>query len=94
MECKEIRFSSHAIQKIFERELKKNMVIATIHKGEVIAEYPDDQPYPSFLMLAFFDGIPLHVVAAFNKKEKICYVITVYVPDKNLWQNDFKTRRK
>lgn len=94
MECKEVKFSGHAIQRMFERKLDKQAVIEVIRSGEIIAEYPNDVPYPSYLILGFVDGKPLHVVVGFNKHNKFCYIITTYVPDRKQWQDDFKTRRK
>jgi len=37
---------------------------------------------------------PVHVVAAFDEKEKICIIVTAYEPEKDLWTNNFKTRKK
>ena len=38
------------------------------------------------------DDRNLHVVAAID--EKVCHVITAYEPDTDLWEADFKTRKK
>jgi len=65
----------------------------TAASGEVIAEYPDDSPYPSVLILASVAGRPLHVVAARDDGAKHCYVITAYVPDPAQWGSDFRTRK-
>lgn len=32
--------------------------------GEMIADYPNDTPYPSCLVLGFVQGRPLHLVTA------------------------------
>ena len=61
--------------------------------GETIAEYPDDSPYPSRLMLGHVDGKPIHVVVAADTATAICIVITVYEPQPDWWENDFRTRR-
>ncbi|CAD7777022.1 hypothetical protein BLFGPEAP_01593 [Candidatus Methanoperedenaceae archaeon GB50] len=37
---------------------------------------------------------PLHIIVAFDEGAKLCVVVTVYIPDPELWENDFKTRRK
>jgi len=78
---------------MFEREITEDRVFKTLEEGEVIAEYPEDQPYPSQLLLSFERNIPLHVVAATDEKTKYYYIITVYVPDPKLWDSDFKKRR-
>jgi hypothetical protein len=61
--------------------------------GEVIADYPEDTPYPSVLILAIVARRPLHVVTARDGSTGHCYVITVYVPDPALWVSDFRTRK-
>lgn len=65
-----------------------------IDHGEVIAEYPDDQPYPSFLLLDYVSGTPIHVVVARDPAKGRCFVVTAYNPDPVLWSDDFRTRRK
>ena len=94
MECKQIKFSSHAIRRMFEREINKNYVVATIREGEVVEEYPDDKPYPTYLLLSMKGQIPLHVVVGFDREDRTCYVITVYRPNPDIWMPDFRKRRK
>lgn len=60
----------------------------------MIADYPDDKPYPSRLLLGFVGGEPVHVVAAEDRSRKRCYAVTVYVPDPAQWEPDFRTRKK
>jgi hypothetical protein len=93
MDCDAISFSGHAIQRMFERAISPVDVRTALVTGEVIAEYPDDAPYPSVLISAFVAGRPLHVVAARDDSTKHCYVITVYVPDAAQWGSDFRTRK-
>ncbi len=93
MNCREIIFSGHAIRRMFERRISADVVRAVIADAEVVAEYSDDHPLPSRLMLGRVDGDPLHVVLAFHEGTSVCHVITVYRPDPDLWEADFKTRR-
>lgn len=73
MDCAEISFSGHALQRMFERALDKDVILDVINRGEVIAEYPNDSPYPSYLLLGFVSGEPVHVVLARNgKTEMLC----------------------
>ncbi len=94
MGCKQYKFSGHAIRRIFERELNKEWVLFVVQSGEIIEDYPDDVPFPSYLILGFIENTPLHVVLALDEESKICYIITVYIPNQNIWQNDYKTRRR
>lgn len=63
-----------------------------LEQGEVIRDYPDDQPYPSRLFLGWCGKRPLHVVAAQSTPGE-WIVITVYEPDPATWNPDFKTRK-
>jgi len=86
-------YREHAIQRMFERDILESDIEDTINNGEIIEEYCDDKPYPSFLSLRFCDK-PLHVVFAKNQKENTIIVITTYYPNKEKWSNDYKTRIK
>lgn len=89
----EVKFSGHAVQRMFERLISKDEVLAVIAAGEVIADYPDDTPFPSSLLLGFVKGRPLHVVMALDEANRTCHIITVYPPDPAIWNDDLKTRR-
>jgi hypothetical protein len=93
MDYNQIIFSGHAIRQMFHREIAKEEVIKVVKNGEVIIDYPDDQPYPSRLMLGFIDKKPIHVVFAFDQDTKTGIVVTAYIPDSQLWTDDFKSRR-
>lgn len=94
MKYKELVFSGHAIQRMFARSIYPEDVRQVIEKGEVIADYPDDLPFPSCLMLDWIRGRPLHVVIARDQTRQRGYVIAAYIPDPAQWEADFKTRRK
>ena len=93
MNCDRIVFSGHALQRMFERGLSGSDVRSVIHGGEEIASYPDDTPYPSCVMLGFMEDQAVHVVVAQEENTQTCYVITVYRPNSDLWESDFKRRR-
>ena len=63
-----------------------------ISNGEILREYPDDRPYPSYLVLGWIDQRPLHVVYAVNSEAQERIVITTYQPDPALWDAEFKKR--
>lgn len=94
MDCKKIVFSGHAVRRMFERRIIREDVILVVRQGEIIDEYPEDRPFPSHLTLGFINGQPLHVVIALDRETMTCYVITVYFPDKLVWYEDFRKRRK
>ena len=74
------------------RSITADDVIAAVKTGEVIREYPDDIPYPSFLMLKFINNRTYHVVVGQISEGSICIIITCYEPDATLWDNEFKNK--
>lgn len=63
-------------------------------RGEQIADYPDDSPYPSCLLLGFVRSRPVHVVLAHDTSTDTAVVVTAYEPDARLWSPDFRRRRQ
>ena len=90
-----LSWQKHALVRMFERDIYKVEVKKTLLEGEVIKEYFDDKPYPSFLMLRINEEQkPLHVVVSIDQQIQWCYIITAYRPDKIHFEDDYKTRRK
>ena len=94
MECRGVRFTRHAFERLFERAIPPDSVLRIMREGEVIASYPDDVPFPSALILGHEAGEPVHVVVARDEETRLCHIITVYRPDPAIWSDDFKTRRQ
>jgi len=76
-----------------QRDISFDDVEAAIAADDMIAEYPDDKPYPSKLLLGKSGRRPIHVVVAENATEDEIIVITVYEPDVPLWETGFRRRR-
>lgn len=93
MRCREVKFSGHALRRMFERKINVDNVLGVIASGEIITEYPEDTPLPSYLILGFMGLQPIHVVVARDKISEMCHIITAYPPDLSQWSADFKTRR-
>jgi hypothetical protein len=94
MECSGVRFTRHALERMFERAVSPALVLRVIAEGEVIASYPDDVPFPSVLILGFDGERPLHLVVARDPQSGLCFVVTVYSPEPTVWSDDFRTRRR
>jgi len=94
MKCERLEFSGHAVRQMFQRRISKEDVIAVIERAQVIAEYPDDKPFPSVLMLGFAGGRPIHLVVAKDPQSGMCIVVTAYSPNPRLWTDDFRERRR
>jgi hypothetical protein len=87
-------FTEHAVDRMAEDGLVVAQVIQTVEAGEVIASYATDTPFPSQLSLATMKGRPVHVVWALDTQTRKVIVITAYVPDPELWDADFRTRKR
>ena len=83
----------HALQRVSERGLRQSAVIAAILDGQLVEEYPQDYPLPSALILGWDAKRPLHVVAAWDEEAEWAYVVTVYTPDEEHFEADYRTRR-
>jgi hypothetical protein len=86
-------FRQHALRRMFERGISEDQVRHAVSTGEAIETYPKDTPFPSALILAFADQMPLHIVAAFDLGAKETIIITVYRPDPQQWDINFRLRR-
>ena len=93
MHCESVVFSGHAVRRMFERAIGESDVQTVLQAGETIARYEDDSPFPSELLLGFVEGKPLHVLAAEDPENHVCYVITAYAPSAANWQPDFRARK-
>lgn len=75
--------SNHARVRMFQRNISTYDIRCIIESGEIIEEYPEDEPCPAALLLGFIDERPCHVVIAQCKDH--ARVITVYIPEKDKW---------
>lgn len=83
--------SMHARVRMFERNISTDDLVILLNKGEIIEEYPDDQPCPSVLMLGYINDQPYHLVVGIC--EDHLRIITAYEPDESHWI-EYKIRRK
>ena len=86
-------FSGHVFKRMAKRGFSLDTIKQVIENGTVIKEYPDDTPYPSWLILGYSGTRPVHIVSAYNKANDTEYAITVYEPDVLKWNSDFTERR-
>jgi len=93
MDCKRVKYTGHALRRMFERGITSDDLSQLLLRGEVIEDYPTDQPCPSCLLLAQAGGRPLHAVVARDPHTGVCSIVTVYEPDPQLWTPDYRTRR-
>ncbi|MDZ7690983.1 MAG: DUF4258 domain-containing protein [Balneolaceae bacterium] len=94
MNCKNYDFTRHAVQQMFARSISADDVKEVIKHGEKVASYPEDRPYPSYLLLHVIKKRPIHVVLAIDIDSETCIIVTAYEPSREIWEDDFKTRKK
>ncbi len=69
-------------------------VLDLLLSGKRIHDYPEDKPFASALFLGY-DGVrPLHVVASLDETAAQAFIITVYEPSLDVFEPDYKTKRK
>ena len=88
-----ILYRMHAVQRMFERKIALSSVSQTVRSGETIEDYSLDMLQPGRLILGFQGKRPLHVVVSEDPQRGEISVITVYVPDPDRWDRQFKSRR-
>lgn len=86
-------FSRHAIQQMFFRRISKKEVESVVVYGEIIEENLDDEPFPSYLIFDYVDAKPIHVVFSYDESTDTGYIVTAYVPDLDVWSDNFRVRR-
>jgi hypothetical protein len=76
-----------------DRMITVQEVRSVVLRGEIIENYPEDERGHSCRMLGMGElGRAVHVVCA--PKDDYLAVITAYLPEKQEWSPDFRTRRK
>ena len=70
-------------------------VVHATSAGEIVEHYPNAFPCPACLVLGRTpEGIPIHVVWAFDGVTCYAILVTVYRPEPTRWTADLKTRMK
>lgn len=94
IESDSIEWQRHALERMMERGIYREIVKKVLLSGEIIEDYPNDKPYPSVLLLGWVEGEPFHVVTALDSESGCCFIITAYKPDLEHFEPDYKTRRQ
>lgn len=88
-----IKWSSHCLERMQERDISIKDIGSCITTGEIIEDYPDDFPYPSCLIFGHsVQRKTLHTVV--GSDTEMLYIITAYYPNTEKFMEDLKTRRE
>jgi len=90
-----IYWSRHAITEAVKDNLTRQEVETALTNAELIENYPTaHRPLPDCLILGFLPNKkPLHAVIALDSANERVFIVTVYIPTKEKWTNDWRTRK-
>ncbi len=90
-----ILWSRHATAKLVDYGLNRIDIEVALTHCVVIEDYPSvHRPLPDCLVLGYLpSGEPLHVVVALDVANDQVFVITIYIPSAERWQNEWRTRK-
>jgi len=96
MEGDKILWSRHGITELLNEGWNRRAVEEAFKDAEVIEDYPAlHRPLPDCLTLAWLtSGEPLHAVVAMDEANDRLFIVTVYKPSLEEWEDDWQTRRK
>ena len=83
-----VMWTTHAAERMTERDISKAEVLNAIASGEAVENYPDDFPFPSVLLC----GKGIHVVCGLGRDSVV--IVTAYRPGLDKWEPDMRTRRR
>ncbi len=88
------QLTRHATMARLNRGIKMIQLKQALSDGEIIERYPDDEPYPSCLVIGWLEtGDPLHIVCSRGKTVPELRIVTVYEPDDERWETNYKIRK-
>lgn len=90
-----ILWSLHAVAKLRTEGLRKKDIEDSLKECIIIEDYAmEGRPLPGCLVLGFTGSLPVHSVIAIDMDFDRIFVITVYKPSTERWDNDWKRRKK
>jgi hypothetical protein len=93
-EARSVVWSAHTITELVADRLTRVEVEAGLESGEVIEDYPmRTRPLPDCLVLArLAGGEAIHAVVAVDVDLDRILIVTVYRPEPEEWEDDWRTR--
>lgn len=90
-----ILWSFHAVKKLRIEGLRKLQVEDALKDCILVEDYPIvGRPLPDCLVLGFINEDPIHVVVALDEDFDRIFVITVYRPSVERWEDGWRKRKK
>jgi len=89
-----VSLKKHCILRMRQRAISMDEFKEAMVHAEIVEYYEDDYPLASALVLGFTSsGRPLHAVAALDRDDERLWIITLYEPKTEIWDEQFKNRR-
>jgi hypothetical protein len=89
-----VLWSRHAVSKLVVEGLDRAHVETALQTCKVIEDYPvGGRPLPDCLVLGFWQEKPVHAVVAVDGDRDRIFVVTVYMPSLERWEDDWQTRK-
>ena len=88
-----VRWTYHVTMRLDQRKLTARVLRDAAATLEIIERYPHDKYLPSFLLRGERPGIIFHTQIATDVADDNIRVITMYEPDPNKWDAEFRVRR-
>jgi len=91
-----ILWGRHGITELVNEEWNRAWVEEGLQHCWVIEDYPSlHRPLPDCLVLGWLtSGEPFHAVIGMDESSDRLFVITVYKPSAEEWEDDWRTRRE
>ena len=77
-----------------ERFIRREMILDSVDRFEIIEEYPNDKYLPSCLVYSEYKDVKFHIHIAVDYDDRSIILVTAYIPSTDRWLEDLKTRRQ
>lgn len=90
-----IRWRYHALRRIYQRGITRDLALRVIQEGEIIEQRPRAKPFPKCLLMATVKPEqPLYVSVGYDQAQDYLYIITVHWLDPRKWEDPWTRKQK
>ena len=88
-----VLWTYHVNIRMKRRFISREMILNSTEHYEIIAQYPKDKYFPSYLVYSSYQAVIFHVLFAVDIEQDNVRIITAYHPDPDEWEENFRKRR-
>ncbi len=90
-----ISWSLHAVTKLRIEVFRKKDIEESLKECIIVEDYVmEGRPLPGCLVLGFVGSTPVHAVIAIDRDFDRIFIITIYKPSSERWEDDWKRRKR